>query len=93
MRIRAVSSVGRAPALQAGGRWFEPGTAHGFVEPFLRSVGLPRATCDQSCDQYRDRLISSTVLRSTRHRIHAARTESEIGIERMSDHQLPPKIA
>src|SRR5262249_15209976 len=24
----AVSSVGRAPALQAGGRWFEPGTAH-----------------------------------------------------------------
>jgi SAM-dependent methyltransferase len=25
---RAVSSVGRAPALQAGGRWFEPGTAH-----------------------------------------------------------------
>src|SRR5262249_43144544 len=27
-RPRAVSSVGRAPALQAGGRWFEPGTAH-----------------------------------------------------------------
>src|SRR5262249_59402285 len=26
------SSVGRAPVLQAGGRWFEPGTAH------LRSV-------------------------------------------------------
>jgi hypothetical protein len=26
----AVSSVGRAPALQAGGRWFEPGTAHRF---------------------------------------------------------------
>ena len=24
----AVSSAGRAPALQAGGRWFEPGTAH-----------------------------------------------------------------
>jgi micrococcal nuclease len=35
---RAVSSVGRAPALQAGGRWFEPGTAHfsggrGSVDP------------------------------------------------------------
>ena len=25
---RAVSSVGRAPARQAGGRWFEPSTAH-----------------------------------------------------------------
>jgi hypothetical protein len=25
---RAVSSAGRAPALQAGGRLFEPGTAH-----------------------------------------------------------------
>src|SRR6187431_509692 len=29
MRIpRAVSSVGRAPARQAGGHWFEPSTAH-----------------------------------------------------------------
>jgi hypothetical protein len=27
-KLRAVSSAGRAPALQAGGRWFEPGTAH-----------------------------------------------------------------
>jgi hypothetical protein len=26
--LRAVSSVGRAPALQAGGRVFEPRTAH-----------------------------------------------------------------
>ena len=26
--IRAVSSVGRAPARQAGGHWFEPSTAH-----------------------------------------------------------------
>ena len=25
---RAVSSVGRAPALQAGGHWFESSTAH-----------------------------------------------------------------
>ena len=24
----AVSSAGRAPALQAGGHWFEPSTAH-----------------------------------------------------------------
>ncbi len=24
----AISSVGRAPALQAGGHWFEPGIAH-----------------------------------------------------------------
>jgi hypothetical protein len=27
-RARAVSSAGRAPALQAGGHWFDPGTAH-----------------------------------------------------------------
>ena len=27
-RLRGVSSVGRAPALQAGGRRFEPGTLH-----------------------------------------------------------------
>ena len=27
-RPRAVSSVGRAPARQAGGHWFEPSTAH-----------------------------------------------------------------
>ena len=27
-RARAVSSVGRAPARQAGGHWFEPSTAH-----------------------------------------------------------------
>ena len=26
----AISSVGRAPALQAGGHWFEPGIAHQF---------------------------------------------------------------
>ena len=26
--LRAVSSVGRAPARQAGGHWFEPSTAH-----------------------------------------------------------------
>jgi hypothetical protein len=28
---RAVSSVGRAPARQAGGHWFEPSTAHSLV--------------------------------------------------------------
>jgi hypothetical protein len=37
---RAVSSVGRAPALQAGGRWFEPGTAH--FSPFGRKWRSPR---------------------------------------------------
>lgn len=36
---RAVSSVGRAPALQAGGRPFEPGTAH---EPRRRSSTIVR---------------------------------------------------
>jgi hypothetical protein len=28
VRARAVSSAGRAPALQAGGHWFKPSTAH-----------------------------------------------------------------
>ena len=28
MRIRGVSSAGRAPALQAGGHRFDPGTLH-----------------------------------------------------------------
>ena len=28
LTIGAVSSVGRAPARQAGGHWFEPSTAH-----------------------------------------------------------------
>ena len=29
--VGAVSSVGRAPARQAGGHWFEPSTAHSLV--------------------------------------------------------------
>ncbi len=35
--IWAVSSAGRAPALQAGGHWFEPSTAH-RREPLLTDV-------------------------------------------------------
>ncbi len=30
----AISSVGRAPALQAGGHWFEPGIAHHSLSIF-----------------------------------------------------------
>src|SRR5204862_8160026 len=37
---RAVSSVGRAPARQAGGHWFEPSTAHVFP---LRPLRFPLA--------------------------------------------------
>ena len=33
-RLRALSSVGRAPARQAGGHWFEPSSAH-HEEPLL----------------------------------------------------------
>ena len=33
---RAVSSVGRAPARQAGGHWFEPSTAHRLGIPLAR---------------------------------------------------------
>ena len=32
---RAISSVGRAPPLQGGGHWFEPGIAHHFLIIFL----------------------------------------------------------
>src|SRR5437763_6639007 len=38
--LRAVSSVGRAPARQAGGHWFEPSTAHFFP---LRPLRFPLA--------------------------------------------------
>jgi hypothetical protein len=37
--IGAVSSVGRAPARQAGGHWFEPSTAHGLDKPFEQHRG------------------------------------------------------
>src|SRR5215212_10447826 len=37
--VWAVSSVGRAPALQAGGRPFEPGTAHGHRPASQTVVG------------------------------------------------------
>ena len=35
----AISSVGRAPALQAGGHWFEPGIAHHSLNVF--GLGFP----------------------------------------------------
>jgi murein DD-endopeptidase MepM/ murein hydrolase activator NlpD len=35
---RAVSSVGRAPARQAGGHWFEPSTAHQRLNVRLRGL-------------------------------------------------------
>src|SRR3954451_22436387 len=40
---RAVSSVGRAPARQAGGHWFEPSTAHLRKGPRERVFFLVRA--------------------------------------------------
>ena len=43
--VGAVSSVGRAPARQAGGHWFEPSTAHYLKAPlrrgFCRLGGAP----------------------------------------------------
>ena len=44
MDLRAVSSAGRAPALQAGGRWFEPGTAHLWKAPLSRGFSVPGAS-------------------------------------------------
>ena len=46
-RTRAVSSVGRAPARQAGGHWFEPGTAHlGSPGNGASSLGRCRVRAD-----------------------------------------------
>jgi hypothetical protein len=39
---RAVSSVGRAPGLHPGGRWFEPGTAHHGWQAHSDRGGLAR---------------------------------------------------
>ena len=33
--VRVISSVGRAPPLQGGGHWFEPGITHHFCLLFL----------------------------------------------------------
>ena len=41
-RLRGVSSVGRAPALQAGGRRFEPGTLHSPPEVRSGCAGASR---------------------------------------------------
>jgi hypothetical protein len=41
---RAVSSVGRAPARQAGGHWFEPSTAHLRKAPPTRGFSLGPST-------------------------------------------------
>jgi hypothetical protein len=38
----AVSSAGRAPALQAGGHWFEPSTAHGGIAWSYRAFLLSK---------------------------------------------------
>jgi hypothetical protein len=42
---RAVSSVGRAPARQAGGHWFEPSTAHLWKAPLWRGLHLIVTAC------------------------------------------------
>src|SRR5262245_8073511 len=55
--LRAVSSAGRAPALQAGGRWFEPGTAH-LIPP----GALPGAQWDSP---YRTALLNNATARQS----------------------------
>jgi hypothetical protein len=47
--VRAVSSVGRAPALQAGGRWFEPGTAHLTKNLLASGAGCCPRLLDRAC--------------------------------------------
>ena len=44
----AVSSVGRAPARQAGGHWFEPSTAHLTKAPLQRGFLVPEGCARRS---------------------------------------------
>jgi hypothetical protein len=45
MEPRGVSSAGRAPALQAGGRRFDPGTLHSQKVPFCGALLPLRVNC------------------------------------------------
>src|SRR6185312_7972402 len=55
-RARAVSSVGRAPARQAGGHWFEPSTAHPQAPAERRR---PATTARPCTEHLADRLARS----------------------------------
>jgi hypothetical protein len=51
--LRALSSVGRAPARQAGGHWFEPSSAHAvqalFGGPFQCPAQFSQSSMRQQC--------------------------------------------
>jgi hypothetical protein len=69
---RAVSSVGRAPGLHPGGRWFEPGTAH------RRSKSAPAAPEHDDFDRlfsYRLAMVSRRQQSRHRRRRRFARTK------------------
>src|SRR6187455_756753 len=53
---RAVSSVGRAPARQAGGHWFEPSTAHLVKAPHRRGFSFLRLPNLRPCHRRADRI-------------------------------------
>ncbi len=60
----AISSVGRAPPLQGGGHWFEPGIAHHFLDRESAIVGAiaqlgERLPCTQEVSS--SILLSSTI--------------------------------
>src|SRR5262249_28130541 len=59
----AVSSVGRAPARQAGGHWFEPSTAHTRKArkrgPFVFTEKTPRESCPQNARSRRRNRLSA----------------------------------
>ena len=69
-RRRAVSSVGRAPARQAGGHWFEPSTAH--CEKARKCglfVSLARPQIAAQCLNGASRRAAGRALRRARARI------------------------
>src|SRR5262249_31718820 len=76
---RAVSSVGRAPARQAGGHWFEPSTAHLITKPFQTRSGHPERPslrrCKQKCQLEADELTAAGMELDPEQRWRLARPE------------------
>jgi hypothetical protein len=72
--VRAVSSVGRAPALQAGGRWFEPGTAHA-ERPWKQGLSVVRVGAVSPVEELSGTLLGTAGPRSA----HRGRSSNRSG--------------
>jgi hypothetical protein len=63
--LRGVSSVGRAPALQAGGRRFEPGTLHQHPSTFQASRSSDATPANACPNSLRRTAVKSDLTRPT----------------------------